>query len=79
LISGGNMMVLAWMAMPLRWVVLAAALVVMERRLLSWVFPLPRGGCPQCGYPVAGRSTCPECGLALGVGTTAPAPPGYQR
>jgi hypothetical protein len=75
LLSGGNMMVLAWMAMPLRWVVMGAALVAMERRLLTWIFPLPRQGCPQCGYPLAGRefAVCPECGLALGG---EPAPPG---
>jgi hypothetical protein len=85
LLTGGSPIVLAWMAMPLRWLVLAAALVFMERRLLTWIFPLPRQGCPQCGYPIAGRSfdVCPECGLNLGAPepktASAAALPGYPR
>jgi hypothetical protein len=62
--------VLAGMAVPLRWVVLAAVLIALEGRLVRWLFPLPPVGCPKCGYPIAGRSfeRCPECGLVLDGG-----------
>src|SRR5262245_18719097 len=31
-----------------------------------WLVPMPRGGCPECGYPAAaGSARCPECGAPL--------------
>lgn len=75
--------VLLW---PLRWVLVALVLLLLEKRLLKWLFPIPRQACPQCGYPTAGRpmGTCPECGLSMGVAREPSlepervGPPGYR-
>lgn len=42
-------------------------IVVLERRLLSWLVPAPKPGCPNCGYPVKNLRSpiCPECGTDL--------------
>lgn len=58
---------LAIMLWPLRWACIAIVLLAMQRRITAWLFPLPSIGCPQCGYPIAGRplGACPECGLRL--------------
>jgi hypothetical protein len=34
-----------------------------------WAVPMPRTGCPECGYAATpGLERCPECGLALSTG-----------
>ena len=45
--------------------VAASLLMLLRSFLVGWLLPLPKGGCPKCGYPTtveAGR--CPECGLS---------------
>lgn len=39
----------------------------LSRRIARWVLPLPRSGCPRCGYRLVAliEPRCPECGLAL--------------
>jgi hypothetical protein len=42
--------------------------------IARWAFPVPRGGCPRCGY-ASGRPTCPECGLGNQPVSQESAPP----
>lgn len=42
------------------------ALLVVRRPLVRWLLPIPRPGCPECGYPLtAGKTRCSECGTPL--------------
>lgn len=36
-------------------------------RLVRWMLPLPKSGCPRCGYRLIAlvEPRCPECGLDL--------------
>lgn len=44
----------------------AALLVRLGPAIARWIVPLPRDGCPECGYPVPRlATTCPECGLQV--------------
>jgi len=45
----------------------AAALVVLEPRLVRWLAPIPDAACPRCGYALEALKgdTCPECGFTL--------------
>ncbi len=47
--------------------VFAVVLLVLERRLVAWLAPLPKNECPACGYSLAKITSekCPECGLPL--------------
>jgi hypothetical protein len=49
----------------------AAALVRWETTVARWLVPMPRAGCPECGYAMTTGpgARCPECGLAAGGGT----------
>jgi hypothetical protein len=53
-----------WESLPS--IALALALLLFNRRLARWVFPMPRPECPECGYALPdGADRCPECGLSL--------------
>ncbi|MBX3358565.1 MAG: hypothetical protein KF745_09055 [Phycisphaeraceae bacterium] len=54
-------------SVPGNFLVGAAFLCVMQRRLVVWLLPLPENLCPQCGYHLRELTTtrCPECGLEL--------------
>jgi hypothetical protein len=46
----------------------AVILLVLDRRIVRWMIPVPRMECPECGYAFEGLASpqCPECGLRLG-------------
>ena len=50
-------------------VVLLVVLILVEKRLVRWIVPMPVGGpvCPKCGYSLKNLRSpvCPECGLNL--------------
>lgn len=50
-----------------RWLIIAALLLAADLFALRLLVPLPRGGCPGCGYEVdeSKQERCPECGLEL--------------
>jgi hypothetical protein len=37
------------------------------RLITRWILPIPRAGCPRCGYRLVAlvEPRCPECGLGL--------------
>lgn len=39
----------------------------LSSRITRWVLPLPKAGCPRCGYRLVAlvEPRCPECGLGL--------------
>jgi hypothetical protein len=39
------------------------ALAIASDRLARWATPVPRAGCPRCGYEKIEQDRCPECGL----------------
>lgn len=45
----------------------AVFLGLLYRRLTNWILPIPRSGCPRCGYRLIALTEprCPECGLTL--------------
>lgn len=47
--------------------VAGALLAGMSGTLARWVLPIPRTGCPRCGYRIVALTEprCPECGLSL--------------
>ena len=53
------------MAAP--FLVAGALLGGMSVRLARWILPIPRGGCPRCGYRIVALTEprCPECGLPI--------------
>ena len=45
---------------------LILAVWFLQERLIRWVWPSPRPGCPDCGYPIVPNAkVCPECGKPL--------------
>jgi hypothetical protein len=49
------------------YVLIAAAMLILERFIVRWLVPLSVNGCARCGYPATGRAgACPECGLDTG-------------
>jgi hypothetical protein len=45
----------------------ALALGASARRVTRWILPIPKSGCPRCGYRLIALAEprCPECGLDL--------------
>lgn len=45
----------------------AVFLGVCSRRISNWILPIPKTGCPRCGYRLVAllEPRCPECGLSL--------------
>jgi hypothetical protein len=59
---------IAILALVAPWPLTAAALLFFERRLASWLVPMPRANrCPACDYDLRYNTAdrCPECGLRL--------------
>jgi hypothetical protein len=45
----------------------AGFLGVLSGRIARWILPIPKMGCPRCGYRLVALNEprCPECGLDL--------------
>jgi hypothetical protein len=45
----------------------AVLLGVLSGRIARWILPIPKSGCPRCGYRLVALAEprCPECGLEL--------------
>lgn len=60
-------LVLLGAASRLPWLFAGLTLVMFCDRLTRWILPLPKSGCPRCGYHLIAlmEPQCPECGLPL--------------
>lgn len=45
----------------------ALFLGILSGRIARWILPIPKTGCPRCGYRLVAlvEPRCPECGLDL--------------
>jgi hypothetical protein len=79
----------SWLWFGVALVIPGVAMMVVSRRIVRWLVPIPRHECPQCGYAMRNLTTnrCPECGLEMSEGGEAagaghsetPAPPANPR
>ncbi|MGH7131021.1 MAG: zinc-ribbon domain-containing protein [Phycisphaerales bacterium] len=45
---------------------LILAVWFLQERFIRWIWPIPKRGCPDCGYPIVPNAkVCPECGKPL--------------